>query len=208
MSKFDQNVLCIKAEKLFSDGKWDGLKTDNLDTIYRRLVQDSEFRRRGDLEEDPNFKQIIPQVVLRHNGRYFLHVQRSGSEERLQNLAPLPLGGHVEEFDIDGEDNLEDLIQRALYRELEEEADVKSTIEETEFLGLIYIEDDNPVNHVHVGLAYIFDLDGKDVPIKEKELEEIGFVDLAYLQENIKSLTYWSRIIVEELTNRTNAQTI
>lgn len=197
--KNDQMILCIESEYLFTDShpKWDGLKTDQLDELYALLLEKSEFRRRGDLEEDPSYKQIIPQVVLKHKDKYFLHKQVAGGESRLNALCPLPLGGHVEEFDL-GQDK--DLIQSALERELFEEADVKSNIINREFLGLIYIEDENPVNHVHVGLAYIFDLDGDDVKIKETDkLEDVGFVDVDYLRKNIDTLTYWSRVIVDKL---------
>lgn len=202
--KNDQMILCIKSEYLFTanNPKWNGLKTDNLDYIYKTLLEESEFRRRGDLEEDPNYKQIIPQVILRYKSEagetsYFLHKQVDGGETRLNQLCPLPLGGHVEEFDIGQE---KDLIQSALDRELFEEADVQSKVIDKKFLGLIYIEDENPVNHVHIGLVYIFDLDGKDVKIKETEkLEDIGFIDLDYLKTNINTLNFWSRKIVENL---------
>src|SRR5690606_5077952 len=116
------------------------------------------------------------------------------SEQRLNSLCPVPLGGHVEEFDIkEGED----LIQVALHRELHEEAEVKSNIIATQFIGVIYLEDDNPVNHVHVGLAYVFDLDGEDVDIREDGLESLGFVDKQYLKENLEQLTYWSRLLID-----------
>lgn len=204
MNKNDQIILSIKSDILFTEThpKWNGLKTDQLDEMYQLLLDNSEFLRRGDLEEDPNFKQIIPQVILRFkdfNGvdKYFLHKQVAGGETRLNALCPLPLGGHVEEFDL-GQDK--DIIQSALERELFEEADVQSNIIGRTFLGLIYLEDENPVNHVHVGLAYIFDLDGMDVTIKEiDKLEDIGFVSLQYLLENIDTLTFWSRVIAKEL---------
>jgi predicted NUDIX family phosphoesterase len=198
MNKLDQKVLCISSQTLFKQGKWNGLKTTNLDYYYKLLLENSEFRVRGDLEEDPNFKQIIPQIILRYQGKYFLHRQVAGTEKRLNNLCPLLLGGHVEEFDRDDLEG-KDLIQTATFRELDEEAEVNANITNSTFYGLIYLEDENPVNHVHVGLVYIFDLDSDKVKIREKELENIGFVDLEYLNENRETLTYWSRIIVDLL---------
>lgn len=196
MDKMKEEVLCIKSDLLFKNGRWDGLKKDGLDELYQVLLTDSEFKVRGELEEDPSYKQIIPQVVLRYEDRYFLHKQANANEERLNSLCPLFLGGHVEEFDMDSS---EDLIQTALKRELAEEAVINSTIIKKEFLGLIYLEDDNPVNHVHVGLMYIFDLDGDDVKIKEEGLENIGFVDVQYLKNNIDNLTYWSKLVVDQI---------
>lgn len=113
MDKMKQKILCIKSEKLFKFGKWNGLKTDDLEELYDLLLKESEFRPRGELEEDPSYKQIIPQVVLKFKDRYFLHRHVDGNESRLNSLHPLPLGGHVEEFDTN-ENN--DLIQTALLR--------------------------------------------------------------------------------------------
>lgn len=81
---------------------------------------------------------------------------------------------------------------------MHEEADVNANIIKREFVGLMYIEDENPVNYVHVGLFYIFDLDGDDVKMKEEGLETIGWVDEEYLRGHINELNYWSRIFVRE----------
>lgn len=202
MGKLDQKVLCIATEKLFNKVKWNGIKTDNLDYYYQLLLEHSEFKVRGVLEDDPRYKQIIPQIILRYQSKYFLHRQIGATEQRLNNLCPLPLGGHIEEFDM--VDDGKDLIQTAMYRELYEEADVQARITKTTFLGLLYIEDENPVNHVHVGLVYIFDLDSDNVEIHEEGLETIGFVDLDYLIQNRETLTYWSRIIVDMMKAMTN----
>jgi len=196
MSKHPEKILCIQSEKLFRLGKWNGLKTEDLDSYLNVLREESEFRVRDELELDTSYKQIIGQVLLRYNGKYFLHKQVNRTEERLNSLCPLPLGGHIEEFDIvEGKD----IFEIALDRELHEEAEVNSKIVKKEFLGLVYLEDENPVNHVHVGLFYIYDLDGMDVHIREEGLEDIGFVSLEYLKNNKETLTYWSRIVIYHL---------
>lgn len=199
MDKMQQNILCIASDKLFKYGKWQGLQTKHLETYYQLLLQESEFRIRGELEKDPNYKQIIPQIVLRHQHKYFLHQIKNGTESRLQDMMPLPLGGHVEEFDQNQE---KDILQTALERELYEEVTIDSQIISKEFLGLIYLENGNSVNHVHVALAYLYELDGTDVHIAEDGLEEIGFVDLQYLQANTNNLNYWSRVIVDRLAQQ------
>lgn len=196
MYKHQEKILCIQSDKLFSLGKWNGLQTENLDKYLEILKEESEFRVRAELEEDPSYKQVIAQVVLRYKDKYFLHKQVNRTEERLNSLCPLPLGGHIEEFDIV---KGKDIFEIALDRELHEEADVKSKIVKKDFLGLVYIEDENPVNHVHVGLFYIYDLDGSDVHIREEGLEDIGFVSLEYLKTNKETLTFWSRVVIYHL---------
>ncbi|MBP5204435.1 NUDIX domain-containing protein [bacterium] len=191
-----EKILCIKESILFGKEKWNGLKTDDL-SYYKDLVEDNmEFICRDDLENDPTYKQVIAQVVLRYKGKYFLHRQVNRGEKRLNSLCPLPFGGHIELFDKSSNG---DIIEVALERELHEEAEVNANIVDKTFLGLVYIEDDNPVNYVHVGFVYVFDLDGDDVHVREEGLETIGFVDVEYLQEHVEELTYWSRFIIPYL---------
>ncbi len=189
----DENILCIKTDTLFKEGKWNGFLSEEKEKYLELLREKSEFRVRRDLETDPSYKQIIAQVILRYKDRYFLHRQVKKNEKRLDSLYPLPLGGHIEEIDLVKD---VDIFEHALDRELHEEADVGSNILKKEFLGLIYIEDDNVVNHVHLGLVYIYDLDGMDVHIKEEGLEDVGFVTLDYLKNNLEKLTFWSREIL------------
>jgi len=192
----NEKIWCIKGEYLFEDGKWNGLMTSDKDKYIELLKEKSEFRVRRDLEKDPTYKQIIAQVILRNEDKYFLHRQVKTNEERLDSLCPLPLGGHIEEIDVkEGED----IMKVALERELSEEVDMGCKVVSTEYLGLMYIEDENPVNHVHIGLIYVYDVDGMDVHVKEEGLEDIGFVSLDYLKTNKEKLTYWSRIIIYHL---------
>ena len=191
----DEKILCIKEETLFKYGKWNGLMTSTPQKYLNLLRENGEFRVRKELENDPSYKQIIAQVILRYKDKYFLHRQVKRNEERLNSLCPLPIGGHIEEIDS----NSDDILETALERELHEEVDLKSDIVKKSYLGLIYLEDDNPVNLVHVGFVYIFDLDGADVHVKEEGLEDIGFVSLDYLKTNSEKLTYWSRIIIYHL---------
>ena len=191
----DEKILCIKEETLFKYGKWNGLMTSTPQKYLNLLRENGEFRARQELENDPEYKQIIAQVILRYKDKYFLHRQVKRNEERLNSLCPLPIGGHIEEIDS----NSDDILETALERELHEEVDLKSNIISKNYLGLIYLEDDNPVNFVHVGFVYIFDLDGVDVHVKEEGLEDIGFVSLDYLKTNSEKLTYWSRIIIYHL---------
>ncbi len=183
----DEKILCIKGETLFKDEKWNGLMTSDKEKYLSLLRDEGEFRVRKDLESDSEYKQVIAQVILRYKDKYFLHRQVKKNEDRLNSLCPLPLGGHIEEIDL-GKDK--DILETALERELHEEVDLKSNIISKNYLGLIYLEDDNPVNLVHVGFVYIFDLDGADVHVKEEGLEDIGFVSLDYLKTNSEKLTY------------------
>ena len=196
MSGLDQDILCIKEETLFQFGKWNGLKTEELEKYKELILKEGQYRLRKDLEEDSSYKQIVAQVILKYKDKYYLYKQTGRNEGRLNGYCPLPLGGHIERID---EETKGDTIEIALDRELHEEVDLKSKILKKKFLGLIYLEDENIVNHMHVGLFYVYELDGMDVHIKEEGLEDIGFVSLEYLKTNKETLTYWSRIIIYHL---------
>ena len=192
----DEKILCIKGDTLFKDEKWNGLMTSDKEKYLSLLKEESEFKVREDLETNPEYKQVIAQVILRYKDKYFLHRQVKKNEDRLNSLCPLPLGGHIDEIDLTKGD---DILETALERELHEEVILGSKILKKTYLGLIYIEDGNPVNSVHVGFVYVFDLDGVDVHVNEEGLEDIGFVSLDYLKTNTEKLTYWSRIIIYHL---------
>lgn len=192
----NEDILCIKEDTLFEYGKWNGLISTDTEKYLKLLREESEFRVRKDLEKDSSYKQIIAQVILKYKDKYFLHRQVDKNEDRLNSLCPLPLGGHIEKIDIKKD---QDILEVALDRELNEEVELGSKIVKKTYLGLVYIEDENPVNHVHVGFVYVYDLDGTDVHIKEEGLEDIGFVSLDYLKTNTEKLTYWSRIIIYHL---------
>lgn len=192
----DEKILCIKGDTLFKDTKWNGFMSSDKEKYLQLLRENGEFRVRKDLEKDSSYKQVIAQVILRYKGKYFLHRQVKRNEERLNSLCSLFLGGHIGEIDLKTGG---DIFTIALEREANEEVEFSSKILKREYLGLIYLEDENPVNHVHVGLVYVFDLDGMDVSVKEDGLENIGFVSLEYLKTNTEKLNYWSRIIIYHL---------
>ncbi len=191
-----RKILCIQGDVLFKEGKWNGLKSTDLEKYLELIKSKSEFRVRDTLEQDPSYKQIVAQVILKYKDKYYLHRLVQRNEGRLNGLCPLPLGGHIDEVkDYKGDD----LVEHALMQELSEEVTLNSKILSKEFLGLIYLEDENPVNHLHVGFVYVFELDGDDVHVKEEGLEDIGFVSLDYLKTNKEELTYWSRVVIYHL---------
>jgi len=98
-----------------------------------------------------------------------------------------------------------DVIQSGLVRELDEEVRINGSITGRQFIGLLYLEDDNPVNHDHVGLIYIFDIDTDDVVILEEELKRVGFLSLEEIAAYGDKLTYWSQIIVNHLKEENKA---
>ena len=86
MHKEDELVLVIPSKIIFEKGVWQGLKTDNLDYYINLIKNNCQFKRRGDVETDPSFQQIIPYIVFNFKDKYFLYkyLQKAG-EKRLVN---------------------------------------------------------------------------------------------------------------------------
>lgn len=194
---FDKEILCIRKDVFFKSGFWTGFQQHDLDGIYQRLLNESEFCLRAELEDDKSYLQVIPQVILKYKDTYYLHKQVDRNEKRLNSLCPLPLGGHVSEFELD-KSSSEDSIQQALTRELHEEVTTDFDIQEKTFLGVVYL-DDNDVNSVHVGVVYVFDVSNNSAQVKEEGLESVGWVTVDYLRKNRDKLTYWSRLVIDYL---------
>lgn len=187
MNKMDVKVLAIKREKLFSNGTWEGFKTDeDLNEVINLIESEGEYIRRGDLEEDESYKQIIAQIVLVVGNKLFLHrIPSSGSESRLQDMWPIFLGGHVDYGD--------ESISKAMEREFREEIDYQGKIIKKEFAGLVNLED-NPVNRVHTGLVWVFKGDSENFKDNQDDgIAEGKFVTWGEADKMRENMTYWSK---------------
>ena len=70
-NKDDEQILVIKSDIIFKDGKWQGLKTDNLDYYVDLIKKNCEFKRRGDMENDSSYQQIIPYMLFSFGNKFF-----------------------------------------------------------------------------------------------------------------------------------------
>ena len=116
---------------------------------------------RWEAEGTPDFKQVIPYVILEHQptGRIFM-TARLGGDERLLGQNSIGLGGHIDE---------DESIMDCLYRELKEEVALDRTdIADITFCGFLY-SDANDVDSVHVGMVYRVFCTREDLVCQEKD---------------------------------------
>lgn len=182
MNKDDERVLVIKSEILFKDGIWQGLKTDNLDYYIDLIKNNYEFKRRGDVETDLSFQQIIPYIIFNFKNKYFIYkyLPETG-EQRLVDTYQLGVGGHINP--IDGQNG--NVLEAGMMREWSEEVNFKGNILEKKLVGLLN-DDTNPVEQVHLGLVYNFVGDSPEISIKETDKMEGKLVDLIDIGDYIK----------------------
>ena len=157
---------------------------------------------RPHLEEDENFKQIIPYVILSHQGKIAVYQRtKKGGESRLHNLHSIGFGGHIDAFDLayddDGTINLDRTIETSAQREIEEEL-VVSQITSKTHLGYI-IDNSNPVGRVHIGVVERWELACADIRSNEEEIKVLGLFALDELKQMSAEMENWSEHIVKGL---------
>lgn len=196
MGKEDEKVLVVPT-RIAVPRPWLGINPDGVENFEQMVREFGSFQRRGDVEEDPTLKQVIPYSVFSHRAlfdSYFL-MQRlaNHSEARLANRYSLGIGGHINEHDIKGQ-----TIRQWGAREFMEEVDYNGEIALDE-LGLLN-DDRDQVGQVHLG--YVLRLRGTSSDIKIKDEHKTGrLVSLRGLNAHYQQMEGWSQLVVAYLNN-------
>jgi len=163
-----------------------GLVRERCDEILELIVDEHFFLDRPVAEESPEFKQIIPYVVIRHADRFYL-LQRTKkqTEARLHLKYSIGIGGHINP-------DTPDLID-GLQKELEEEVAVEGDYDLT-FAGIL-IDTTTPVGNVHLGLVYFLDSHIGNVTVRETEKMTGKWATRDDVREVYEGLESWSQIV-------------
>ena len=192
----DEHILVIKRDLFFSiTPAWDGLKDVSFDQYLQLISDKKEFLPRSVMEQDTNYKQIIPYLVFEFDNKYFL-MQRSGtaSEARLKNKYSLGIGGHIRQEDMQ-QQSIFDWARREFHEEINYTGDF-----EIESLGVLN-DDSNAVGQVHVGFVFLLKGNSADISIKS-ELKHGALKSLEECKETAENLESWSQIVLEKLINQ------
>ncbi|HBL98023.1 TPA: phosphoesterase [Candidatus Dependentiae bacterium] len=188
----DEQILVVPRADLFVAGEWQGLKKLPESEMARLIIEKKEFVPRSSAEQDPTYKQIIPYLVFRHQGRYFLMQRRStASEKRLQGCYSLGIGGHIRAEDMTT-DSISDWARREFYEEVAFGGAVTISL-----LGVLN-DDSNEVGKVHVGFVYLLEGDSATISVKE-ELRSGELVDREGCQRVYAQMETWSQIVLNAL---------
>lgn len=151
MSKFDEQILVVKRDTLF-DGETNAFNgfISKDDNRYKEIVKtfgEFDVKRRGDMEEDPSFKQLISYCIIRNNDETLVYKRLDGGgEARLHGLLSIGVGGHMN--DVESEAAIEGKLRVNAARELEEEVGLSADdVKNIEIHGLIN-DDGNDVGKV------------------------------------------------------------
>ncbi len=185
--------MSVKAEKLGRHLEQEGLVTEGTAEILRLILDNYEFVPRDLAEVDASFRQIIPYVLIRKDGKFLLSERlKKQTETRLHGKLSLGTGGHINPADtISG-----DVLHAGLERELSEEVFVEKTLN-LRFLGIIN-DYSSEVSFYHLGLLYLLDAEG-DVHIRETGKMTGRLVSPEELKGLTEYMETWSQVVFQAL---------
>lgn len=201
LPKSEEQILVVSASFVEAIGTIDGFERD-VDRYLKPILASDQlsFRPRGEMEKDPSFKQLIPYILLQHNGpdgvvKLFTYTRGGGSgEARLHAKRSVGIGGHISEEDAAGGT---DPYITGMQRELAEEITLQTDYSESK-VGLIY-DPSSDVGKVHLGVVHVFVLESPAVQSNEDELADGGFVSITELRQNFDQLETWSQLAIDAL---------
>ncbi|MEC3756104.1 hypothetical protein [Bacillus halotolerans] len=176
MGKMDEVIVVAPRDKVFDNEKlvFQGIESDlyKVDQIIENLAESMADMRRGNAEENQNYKQPIPYAVLQKGEQVFAYkrLKKSG-EKRLHDQLSIGVGGHMNA--IEGT-NFWEAVAENLRRELTEELFISTSNLNLEIVGLIN-DDLNEVGKVHLGVLLVVKLpEISEVSVRETDQLE-GF---------------------------------
>ena len=191
--------MVVARDELFADGIWNGINSQKLRKFINLIYKKHKFMKRGDAEENPNWKQIIPYMFFENDNRVFL-MQRKGdhTDSRLANKYSLGVGGHINKEDVKSIKG-EKVVMEWAKREFEEEIQYSGKYT-TEFVGILN-HDANEVGMVHAGLVIRIKGDEDVISVRD-EYKEGSLVSLEEAGRYYKHMETWSQIVYDFLMGK------
>lgn len=188
----DEKILVVKKNILFAYQIINGLKPIDFDRYQKLIQKHKKFLWRSKVEQDSNYKQIIPYLVFTHDKKFFIMRRKSNaSETRLQNKFSLGIGGHIKKEDI----KRANIINWA-EREFKEEVKYKGSYA-IKPLGILNDESD-AVGQVHTGFVFLLEGSTPNIQIRDEHKEGM-LISLDECLTLYNQMENWSKIVVRYL---------
>ena len=196
-----EKVLVIERRVLESLGLFQGVSFEV--ELYLHKLWEGEgvsFMARPEAEKNPEYKQLIPYVIMAYEDTYLCYIRGIGvDEKRLAQKASIGIGGHINPSDriSVSSKNIKEVYLNALAREVAEEVIVE-TEHDDKIVGLIN-DDSNEVGQVHFGIIHFWRLAEPNVRKHERDICELRFVKEEYLHNIRHQMETWSRLCLDSL---------
>jgi predicted NUDIX family phosphoesterase len=199
MGVADEKVLVFPRSIFEQLGVFQGFRTDvnrYLPTILES--RNNRFLSRAQAETDPNFKQIIPYVVVT-DGKKILHYVRGkkAGEQRLVAKGSIGIGGHINDEDHTLFAAGAQAFQDAVKREVCEELAIQGPFD-AKPVGLIN-DDATEVGRVHFGIVLVLFRTPEQVKKNEQIITQIEFIPIEQLKARREQMESWSQLCLDNL---------
>lgn len=197
----EEQVLVVERKVIEKVGMFNGLMFD-VDYYLREIFVQGVpcFMNRSQVEENPDYKQLIPYVIMGYNGKYLSYIRgKRAGETRLVGHRSIGIGGHINPSDdmpLFNTDFYETYLT-AVEREVAEEVTVETSY--TNHVVALLNDESNEVGSVHLGIVHYWTLDAPNVNKREQMITQMAFMTAAELQEVEDTLETWSRLCLGRL---------
>lgn len=199
----EEQVLVVERKVIEQVGMFHGLNPNVQQYLDKIFAQGApRFMARSLAEKDPSFKQIIPYVIISHNGKYLSYVRgKKAGETRLVAKRSIGIGGHINPVDAMSmfNANFYDIYLEAVQREIAEEINIEA--KHTDRIVALLNDDSNEVGQVHLGIVHYWLLDSPNVSRREQMITQMSFMTPDELQKVADSLETWSALCLEGLAS-------
>ena len=161
-------------------------------------VKNNHFMTRAKAEIDPQFKQIIPYVLIT-DGKSILHYVRGkkAGEQRLVAKGSVGIGGHINDEDHTlfafGMQAFQDAVKREVCEELSIQGEFNARP-----VGLIN-DDSTEVGQVHFGVIHVFRCQPEQVKKNEQVITQMEFIRIEELKAKRDQMETWSQLCLDNL---------
>ena len=202
-----EQVLVIERKVVEKIGMFEGLAFDAdryLNEIFIPGVP--RFMLRSEAENNPSYKQLIPYVIMSHEGKYLNYVRgKRAGETRLVAKRSIGIGGHINPIDADNSTlfaYLKENYDAAVKREVAEEVSVET--DHTDSIVALLNDESNEVGSVHLGIVHYWDLDKPKVEKREQMITQMSFMTIEELEQVRDTLETWSQKCLDGLEKMSN----
>ena len=199
MSQPDENVLVVRRSLFDQLGSFHGLNFEPEKYLSALLSRGNNFfLPRGQAENDPTHKQIIPYALVVHGDTVLYYVRgKKAGEQRLVAKGSIGIGGHMNDTDESLFAWDEQAYRAGVEREVTEEIKIDSPFEDR--IVALLNDDTTEVGRVHLGIVHVFRLTEPRVEKREAMITNVGFLSKAELLARRENLETWSQLCVDSL---------
>jgi predicted NUDIX family phosphoesterase len=199
MSQPDENVLVVRRNLFDQLGSFHGLNFEPQKYLSALLSRGNNFfLPRGQAENDPTHKQIIPYALIVHGDTVLHYVRgKKAGEQRLVAKGSIGIGGHMNDTDESLFAWDEHAYRAGVEREVNEEIKIDSPFEDR--IVALLNDDTTEVGRVHLGIVHVFRLAEPKVEKREAMITNVAFLNQDELRARRENLETWSQLCVDSL---------